>query len=150
MIQQQVAFFTFHEKTVFVPLKYVYPECMVLIEPYTQVSPLICLKSDQCPANVNCMETLAKRVNYFFTHVTPKAELLIAYFRYRDRPNSIRAGVFDRALDNPRVMTLNQSAFRKFQKEGLSFTWQPPDEFLFMGSSNKLIPVDNLLVKSYT
>lgn len=146
---QQVAFFTFHDKTVFVPLKYIYPECFVLIEPYEQVSPLQCIYDDQCPANRGCMEILAKRINYFFTHVTPKAELLITYFKYRDRPNSIRAGVFDRELNEPRVMTLNQSAFRKFQREGLSFTWIPTNEFLFMGASNTLIPVENLIVKPH-
>lgn len=147
MNKQQVVFFTFQTKTVFIPLRYIYPECMVLIERHQQLSPLHCLSHDHCPANANCMEVLAKRVNYFFTHVVPDVELMIAYFRYRDRPNSIRAGVFTKGLEEPRVMTVNPFAFRKFQQDSVSFTWVPPDEFLFMGPSSNLIPVENLLVK---
>lgn len=147
MRRESAAFFTFQKHTVFIPLKYIYPECSVLIEPYQQLSPLHCLREDGCPANKNCMETLAKRVNYFFTFVTPEAELLIAYFKYRDRGNSIRAGVFDRNMKEPRVMTLNPFAFKKFQREGITYTWMPPDEFLFMHGGGGLIPMENLLIK---
>lgn len=147
MTKRMAAFVVFQKRTVFIPLKYIYPECSVLIDPYQQLFPLFCLREDGCPANSNCMETLAKRVDYFFTNVVPDAELLIAYFKYRDRSNSIRAGVFDREMQNPRVMTLNPYAFRKFQKEGTTYKWVPPDEFLFMGGSSELIPVKKLLEK---
>lgn len=91
------------------------------------------------------MDILAKRVNYLFTHVVPDAKQIIAYFKYRDRPTSVRAGVFTRDMDEPRVMTLNQSAFKKFQQEGLSFSWFPTDEFLLVAPDPKLIPVKNLI-----
>lgn len=91
------------------------------------------------------MDILAKRINYLFTHVVPDAKQIIAYFKYRDRPNSIRAGVFTRDLDEPAVMTLNQSAFRKFQREGFSFSWFPTDEFLLMAPVQKLIPAESLI-----
>lgn len=91
------------------------------------------------------MDVLAKRINYLFTHVIPDAKQIIAYFKYRDRPNSIRAGVFTRDMAEPTVMTLNQSAFKKFQRESLTFSWFPTDEFLLMAPEPKLLPVESLI-----
>lgn len=146
---QPLAFFVFQKHSVFIPLKYLYGECFTLIEKHDQLSPLHCLRNDICPVNIGCMDILAKRVDYFFTHVAPDAKLLIAYFKYRDKPGSIRAGVFDRDLTEPKVMTLNQSAFKKFQKEGLAFTWIPTMEYLTLSRSSTLIPVQNLLLKPH-
>jgi hypothetical protein len=91
------------------------------------------------------MDILAKRVNYVFTQLVPDGKMLIAYFKYPDRPNSIRAGVFTRDLDEPKLMTLNRSAFQKFQKEGATFQWFPTDEFLLMAPSEQIIPVESLI-----
>lgn len=147
-MKQPLVFFVFQRHSLFIPLKYVYGECFNLIEKHDQLSPIHCLQNDMCPANVGCMDILVKRVNYIFTHVAPDARLLVAYFKYRDRPESIRAGIFDRDLREPKVMTLNQSAFKKFQRESLAFTWIPTDDYLLMSKSSSLIPVQNLLVKS--
>lgn len=146
---QPLAFFVFQKHSVFMPLKYVYGECFTLIEKYDKVAPLHCLKADICPANVGCMDILAKRINYLFTYVVPEAQLLVAYFKYRDKPDSIRAGVFDRNLSEPKVMTLNQSAFKKFQRESLTFTWVPTMEYLTLSRSTTLIPVQSLLLKPH-
>jgi hypothetical protein len=75
------------------------------------------------------MEILAKRVNYWFTRVEPAAEMFIAYFRYRDRPDSIRAGVFHKDLREPRTITLNVSALAKFKKEGHEKYFTPTQEY---------------------
>lgn len=141
-----VPFFTFQGHSVFVPLKYVYPECFVLIDPHVQLSPMQCLRTS-CPANANCATKLAKRVNFLFNHVVPEGKMIYAYFKYRDRPNSIRAAVFDREMDEPKVMVLNQSAFRKFMKEGIQQKWYPPVDYWLAGGSDKLISVEHLLVK---
>lgn len=146
-MKQPVAFFVFQQHSVFIPFKFLYPECLTLIEPYEQLYPLHCLRNDHCPVNRGCMDILAKRVNYLFTNVIPDGQQIIAYFKYRDRPQSIRAGVFTREMDEPKLMTLNHSAFKKFQKEGLAFTWIPTDEFMLMSPDPKLIPVESLLVK---
>jgi len=146
-MKQPLSFFVFQKHSIFIPLRYVYGECLTLIDKHDQLSPLHCLKNDVCPANIGCMDVLAKRVNYLFTHVVPEGKLLVAYFKYRDKPESIRAGVFDRELSEPRVMTLNQSAFKKFQREGMSFTWMPTDDYWLMPRTLGLIPVENLLVK---
>lgn len=141
-----VSFFTAHKHSIFIPFKYLYPECLVLIDKGEKLSPLLCLK-DSCPVNANCPSRLAKRVKFLFDHVAPESKMIYAYFKYRDRPNSIRAGVFDRELNEPRVITLNKSAFEKFKKEGVIHQWNPPMDYWLLGGSDKLIPVENLLVK---
>jgi len=93
------------------------------------------------------MDVLAKRLNYLFTFVAPDVKLIITYFKYRDRPDSIRAGVFDRDLNNPKVIVANQANFKRFQKEGVAFTLYPPDDYWLMKTSNQLLPVKSLLVK---
>lgn len=146
MVQEQViTFFTFQEKTVFIPLRYVYPECMKLIEPYDQMYPLRCLNEDGCPANMGCMDVLVKRVDYLFQNVMPDAELLLAYYKYRDRPDSIRAAVFYRDLREPRTIVCNKAAFKKFQKAGEMFAWSPTSSYLMLGSERNIIPVENLI-----
>lgn len=94
------------------------------------------------------MDILAKRVNYLFTHVVPDSQQIIAYFKYRDRPDSIRAGIFTRDMKEPKLMTLNRSAFQKFQREGVMFRWIPNDEYLLMAPTSNIIPVESLLVKN--
>lgn len=145
-MKQPIPFFSFQKHSIFMPFRFIYPECLVLIEPHQQLSPLHCLKGP-CHVDKGCMEILARRVNYLFTHVCPDGQQIIAYFKYRDRPDSIRAGVFTRDLSEPRLMTLNKSAFLKFQKEGVTYQWIPSDEYLFIGRSENLIPVQNLLHK---
>lgn len=146
-MKEHVAFFVFQGHSVFMPLKYIYPECVTLIEKYDQLSPLHCLRNDHCPANKGCMDVLVNRINYLFTNVIPDGKQIIAYFKYRDRPESIRAGIFDRDLSEPKLMTLNRSAFQKFQREGIAFTWVPSGEYLLMRPDTKLIPVESLIVK---
>lgn len=143
----QAAFFVFQKHSVFIPLKFVYPECSVLLEPFSHLVPLHCLNQDGCPANKGCMEILAKRVNYLFTTVVPDAQQLICYFKHKDRPDSIRAGVFTRDMIEPKLMTLNRSAFKKFQREGITFAWTPPNEYWFMAPNTNIITIEKLLVK---
>lgn len=144
---EPIFYFRFQHKTTFIKLQYLFPECEYLIEGKDQLHPLKCLQSS-CPVNANCMEGLAKRVNYFFENVAIGSELIIAYFKYPDRPNSIRAGVFYKDFDEPRVMTMNPWAFKKFQREGDAYKWVPPEEFYRLSSSAPdILPVESLLRK---
>ncbi len=96
------------------------------------------------------METLAKRVLYWFERVEPKAELMVAYYKYPDQPNSIRAGIFYRDMSEPRVINLNVTAFEKFKKEGLVRYWQETSEYKDINNTYKtpaIIPVANLIKK---
>lgn len=140
-----ISFFIFQEKTAFIPLRYVYPECVKLIEPHPQMYPLRCLREDGCPANVQCMDFLVKRVDYLFQEVLPDSDLLIVYYKYKDRPDSIRAAVFFRDLREPKLMTCNKAAFKKFQREGKIFAWAPSGSYLTLGAERNIIPVENLI-----
>jgi hypothetical protein len=142
------SFFVFQKKSVFVPLRYVYPECSLLLQEtkMPDVFPLSCLQQD-CDVNQNCAETLALRVNYWFTHVVPDAEMIFAYFKYPDRPKSVRVGVFDRNMGSPKVIVANKSAFTKFKDDAEVFQWVPPSEYLFLTSSSSqtIVPVNDLV-----
>ena len=140
-----VTFFVINNKTLFLPLRFLYPECEKLIEPHEQMYPLRCLVEDGCPANMQCMDFLVKRLNYLFTQVFPTAEMIITYYRYRDRPESLRGAVFDRDFSEPKVIILNRAAFRKFQREGQTYQWNPTDEYKHIGSERGIIPVEHLI-----
>lgn len=140
-----ITYFVFQKKTVFIPLRYVYPECWLHIKDSPSLYPMKCFTEDACPPGVSCGEVLVKRVHYFFQEVVPYADLLIAYFTYPDRPKSIRASVFRPSLDIPTVSIVNPFAFRKFKKEATMFQWVPTQEYLFMGGSKGLISVDSLI-----
>lgn len=137
-------YFTFQDKTAFIPFREVYPECLFLIEDEPRLSPLVCMR-DSCHRNKNCAEKIAKRVHYLFEKVITDSELIIAYFKWRDRPDSIRAGVFYRDMREPRVITCNRSAFNKFRKEGITYFWEPTQEYNLIGSDTQVIPAGDLL-----
>lgn len=146
---EPIYYFRFQHKTAFVKLEYLFPECFILIEGKEKLHPLKCLEG-MCSANANCMEGLAKRVHYFFDNVVLDAELIIAYFKYPDRPQSIRAGIFHRDMEEPRITVLNPWAFKKFQKEGDTYKWVPPEEFYQLGNVltvPDILPAENLLRK---
>lgn len=124
------------DKTIFAKLIDVYPECSFLIEDSPQLYPLKCLV-DYCPRNANCMEKLAHRVKWFFD-TFPKAELLILYFAYRDRPGSTRAGLFWRNMQEPRFITLNRSSWNKLKGMGSIYEYTLPDSLL-LGSAKTVV-----------
>ncbi len=134
-----------NQKTMFIPLKFVYPECAKLIRAHPSMHPLKCLTEDGCPANMQCMDFLVPRVNYLFNEVCPTAEMMIAYFKYADRPNSIRGAVFHKDLREPTIMILNPFGFKKFQQEGEAFNWAPSNEYRNLGAHRGIIPVESLL-----
>lgn len=143
-MRKPIHYFVAQGHSMFIPLRDLYPECLVLIEPHAQAFPLQCLQRP-CNAMKGCPEILAKRVHYLFTNVCPEAQQIFAYIKYRDRPNSIRAGLFDRNLADPRVIILNPYGFRKYRNEGLTYEWVPTDDYLFMGTSSGLLPASNLI-----
>lgn len=140
-----ISYFVINDKTLFIPLRYVYPECEQLIAPHPQMYPVRCLQEDGCPANVQCMDYLVGRVNYLFNEVCPTAEMMVAYYKYRDRPNSIRAAIFHKDLREPSLMVLNPFGFRKFQREGQAFEWAPTASYKAMGAHRGIIPVERLI-----
>lgn len=130
------------EKTLFLKLKDLYPECEFLLEDL-DLHPLWCLAQDMCPRNNRCMEKLVKRLKYIFDQFA-KAEMILLYFRYRDRPGSTRAGVFHRDFREPRLITFNRSSWDKFKQTGEIYSWNLPDN-LFLETTETESPQSPLL-----
>ncbi len=153
-MRKLVQYFIFQGHSAFMPLRYCYPECAVLIEPHPKVEPLQCFMTT-CPANKNCAEIIAHRVHYLFEEIlSDNVEMLFLYFRMRERGfyskgewiPSLGAGVFHRDMREPDWMIMNRWGFNKVRDDGMTLTWLPTDEFLFMGGSGDiLIPEGNLV-----
>lgn len=120
-----------NRQTLFAKLEGVYPECTFLINDQPQLHPLICLKSS-CHRAQNCMEKLAKRVKAMFD-AFPEAKLLVLYFKYRDAPNQLRAGIFWKDMREPYFRVLNHGAWSTFKRIGTVYEWELPQELLLGG-----------------
>ena len=141
----EVHYFTVQDKSAFIPLRYVYPECYKLIEPHPQMHPMKCLQSEGCPANVGCMEILVQRVKYLFTEVMPSVEMLVAYFKYDDRPKSIRGVVFHSDLRAPRLLLLNPFGMKRLQLEGTVCVWTATEAYNNIKPHTQTIPTSRLI-----
>ena len=128
--------------TIFIKMQEVFPECTLQIEGAPNLHPFFCLVSN-CFRNANCMGKLATRIKYIFDQ-WPKAQLLILYFSYQDRPGSQRAGLFWRDMREPRYITMNRTAWVKLKKMGIVYEWGLPAE-LFLGTTAPAAP-QSLLV----
>lgn len=126
-------------KTIFTKFNEVYKDCEILINGSPQLHPLFCLKAN-CPKNANCMNKLAHRIKYIFDNFK-LADLLVLYFKYPDRPNSIRAGIFWRDMREPRLITMNQSAWEKLKSMGIVYEFNIPDHLFDKPTENKLISI---------
>lgn len=127
------------EDSALIPLRYIYPECSELLKDLPKAENLLCFRAP-CTRDKRCMNVLAHRVHTFFDRVLPeKVTHLFAY--YKAPSGSIRAGVFTRDMDEPRVITCNQHAMKKLQEIGSVHT-VTLDESFYNGS---FIPVSSLL-----
>lgn len=120
-----------NKRTLFAKFTEVYPECEFLIEDQPQLHPLICLSSN-CHRAMNCMEKLARRVKALFD-AFPDSNLLLLYFKYRDAPNRLRAGVFWRDMTEPRMIVMNSGAWEKMKEIGTVYEWELPRELMLGG-----------------
>lgn len=143
----QLNYFIFSNKTAFMPFRDLYGECFPLIDEHPQVSPAQCYYKE-CPANKSCGEIMAHRVYFLFDKVfPPDVECLIAYFKYRDRPGSVRGVIFDREMSEPKTMVLNRAGFfDKCMKEGRVYTWETTVEYDGLGwaERNQIITLDSI------
>ncbi len=155
-MKKLVHYFTFQRHSGFMPLRYMYPECAVLIDQHPKIQPLQCYRT-ACHANRNCADVMAHRVHYLFEEVfSDNVEMLFLYFKLRNRGyrskgewiSSLAAGVFHRDLREPTWMVLNRWGFAKCMNEGVTMKWLPTDEFLFMGGTKELVVPENRLVLS--
>lgn len=144
MEQKLIAYFVFQQKTAFIPLRHIYPECWVLIEDHPSMYPLRCMREDGCPVVAGCGEKISRRVHYLFEEVIPSVEMIVGYFKYRDT-ESIRACVFYKDMREPHISVLNPYAFRKFQREGTTYQWLPTRDYLLTTNQNDIIPVEHII-----
>jgi hypothetical protein len=121
------------KKTLFLKLEAIYPECAFLLEDLN-LHPLWCLERDVCPRNSQCMEKLVKRLSCVFDEFA-QAQLILLYFKYRDRPASTRAGVFFRDFREPRLITFNRTGWEKMKKAGVIYSWNLPDSLFLNGTT---------------
>lgn len=141
MAKEPISYVLFQDKTAFMPLRYIYPECWFLIEDHPKMFPLRCMNENGCPANANCGEKISRRVHYLFDEVLPgDVEMLIGYFKYRDT-KSIRASVFKREMSEPYVRVINPYALRKFLREGTAYRWFPTLEYMTLAEGKTSLPV---------
>jgi len=120
-----------NDKTLFAKLSEVYPECPFFIRDEPKLHPLICLNS-HCHRAQNCMEKLAKRVKALFD-AFPSAQLLVLYFKYKDAPSRLRAGIFWKDMREPYFRVLNPSAWETFKRIGTIYEWELPLELSLGG-----------------
>ena len=132
-----------HGKSLFVKLLDVLPECGFLISDEPQLHPLICLVG-RCHRGQGCMEKLAVRTKCLFDQFT-EAQLLVLYFRYRDRPKYQRAGIFWRDMREPYYITMNPYSWEKLKSLGCVYEWEFPKE-LFLSASDNLVQIGKSIV----
>ena len=128
-----ILFLTFCDKTVFIKLQDVFPECFLYREEMPRAEPLMCLSST-CPGNHACMETLAKRVFVLFREVMPYAHLIVLYYRRRNT-NSLGAGLFWSDMREPRDITMNPFAWEMIKARGLVYEFHPGPNFFLTGQA---------------
>lgn len=138
-------FFVFQKHSIFMPLRSFYPEAVLLTEQRSDVHPFACFTHPK-PSNAVLIEPVIRRAQYVFTTLLPKVQkekkslyVLYVYYKWPNFPNSIQAAVLHSDFRDPRVMILNPSAFKKFQKEGVVYAWDPPVDFTCIGSSNEVL-----------
>lgn len=80
-----------------------------------------------------------------FSELLPKLQtkqplyILYLYYKWQNKPNSIQAAVIRSDYSDPKVLVLNPYAFKKFQREGKLYEWDPPLDFQLMGHSNEVL-----------
>jgi hypothetical protein len=141
-------FLVLSEKTAFFRLNDLFPECSLYREPSPQIEPLVCLAEDaSCLVGRNCMEHLVKRIKVLFEEIVPTANLMVVYFRKRNKPG-LGAGIFWRDFREPRVITMNPRAWERIKLRGGAFQFMPSREFFLTGNAEKSSEIDDKQVLS--
>ncbi len=142
---QPINFFVFSSKTAFMPVRFIYPECAIMLKEHPNAKPLQCLV-DSCPISTSCMETVAKRVHMLFdTAFDSKVELCVAYYSHPSSPGSIWGIEFWRDFQEPKVSLLNRSFFGRCKRDGIIMQWTPNTEYYLVPTSKQILPVASLV-----
>ena len=133
--QKIMYFLVMSSRTAFFKLEEIFPECYLNREKSPQIEPLICLREERaCHVNYNCMEIIAKRIRLMFDEFLQNADLTVLYFRKRNI-EGLGAGVFWRDFREPRVITMNPTAWSKIKQRGNLYQFYPEPSFFLSGKS---------------
>jgi len=130
-----IFFLVFCDQTIFFKLDSIFPECYLYREQMPRTDPLMCLYS-ACPANKNCMETLAKRIFVLFQEVIPQADLIILYYR-KQCSSGLGAGLFWKDMSEPRYIIMNPSAWDMIKQRGYVFEFHAGSSFYLSGLASE-------------
>ncbi len=140
-----IHFFVFQKHSIFIPLRSFYPEALEFAEKYGDPHPMACF-THPTPSNARLIEPVVNRSGYVFKDLMPKIQekvqplyYLYLYYKWANRPNSIQAVVIKSDFSDPSVLILNPTAFRKLQREGKLYEWDPPLDFQLMGHANTVL-----------
>jgi len=126
------------DKTAFFKLKDVFPECFLYREKSPRVKALVCLKEDlACHCGHRCIDVLVHRVTALFDMLPKTISLILLYFK-NDHMERIEAGVFWRDFREPRVITVNPSAWKYCKGRGDVLTFHPTDKFYLFEPEKKV------------
>ena len=130
-----IYFLTLNRKTALFKLEDLFPECFLYREPSPRVEPLVCLAEDlACTAGHSCMGTLVQRLKVLFGELLPDTQLILLYFKKRNVPG-MGAGVFWRDFREPRVFTVNLTAWERVKRRGAVFQFTPGESFFLTGQA---------------
>lgn len=132
-MSKSILFVEFCVKTAFFKLEDIFGECFLYREKSPQIEPLVCLREENaCFAGKSCMQTLAQRIYILFEEILPFAKLILLYFRKRNIPG-IGAALFWRDMREPRIITVNPSAWNVVKRRGTVYRFNPGPSFFLTG-----------------
>lgn len=136
-------FLLMSQRTAFFKLEDLFPECFLYREKHPQIEPAICIAEDAaCTVGKNCMETLAKRLKVLFDELLVDTDLILLYYRKRNLPG-IGAAIFWRSFEEPRLITVNPTAWEKIKKRGSVYQFTPGPSFFLTGKAPDAVAPQN-------
>lgn len=137
-------FVLFCQKTAFFKLDDVFKECSFYLEKAPHAEPLVCLQHD-CHVGHSCMSTLAKRIHVLFQEIVTRSNLIVLYYKKRN-VSGIGAALFWEDMREPRIITINPSAWRMIKRRGMIYQFDPAPDFYLTGGS--AAPPEEILLES--
>jgi hypothetical protein len=131
-----IYFVVFSQKTAFLKLESIFPECFFYRDQSPQIDPLMCLLEDNaCTVGKNCIETIVKRLHVLFQEILPGVNVIVLYYKKRGG-TGVGAGIFWKDMREPRVITVNPFAWQKIKQRGAVYQFQPNSSFFLTGQAS--------------
>jgi len=133
-------FLLMSRKTSLFKLNEIFPECALYREQHPRIEPMVCLQeTTACTVGCNCMENLAKRLRVLFEEVLNGVDLVVLYFKKRNL-HGMGGLVLWRDFREPRVITVNPTAWNKIKDRGWVYEFTPGPSFFLSGKASDATP----------